>query len=290
MTYTAKVLTPWKSDETRNDMLVAEEYPAAWTDITWQADPLIGAAKLNTLVALGEGLSGAQVTALQADARFAVLWLAEDGGALPADFTPGQVEVVRGEVAAVLSPDVAKLVTADTASPDAITEAVKEAVLRPPWEAGLSVAVGAVYYYDGNLYEVIQAHTTQSDWPPNIVPALFKRFYEPSDDPWPWAQPLGAHDAYPLGARVTHGGHIWVSLIANNVWEPGASEVLWQCEDCEEEPEPEPEIPEFVQPTGAHDAYGIGDRVRFQGSIYESLIDGNVWSPAAYPAGWKLIE
>ena len=48
-------------------------------------------------------------------------------------------------------------------------------------------------------------------------------------------------------------------------------------------------IPEWVQPSGAQDAYNIGDRVVFEGNIYESLIDANVWSPIAYPAGWQLI-
>ena len=46
---------------------------------------------------------------------------------------------------------------------------------------------------------------------------------------------------------------------------------------------------EWVQPTGAHDAYSLGDRVRFAGKNYESLRDGNVWTPAAYPAGWKEL-
>lgn len=47
--------------------------------------------------------------------------------------------------------------------------------------------------------------------------------------------------------------------------------------------------PEWVQPTGAHDAYAIGDRVSFNGNNYESLINANVWSPAVYPAGWKQL-
>jgi hypothetical protein len=45
----------------------------------------------------------------------------------------------------------------------------------------------------------------------------------------------------------------------------------------------------WVQPAGAHDAYNTGDRVTFQGSVYESLINANVWSPTAYPQGWTLI-
>ena len=47
------------------------------------------------------------------------------------------------------------------------------------------------------------------------------------------------------------------------------------------------EWPEFVQPTGAHDAYKKGDKVTFEGKHYISLIDANVYSPAAYPAGWQ---
>jgi hypothetical protein len=54
--------------------------------------------------------------------------------------------------------------------------------------------------------------------------------------------------------------------------------------------EPKGVIPEWVQPTGSHDAYNTGDKVTFNGIIYESLIDGNVWSPEAYPAGWQIIK
>lgn len=49
-------------------------------------------------------------------------------------------------------------------------------------------------------------------------------------------------------------------------------------------------IPEFKQPTGAHDAYHKGDTVMFNGKKYESIIDNNTHSPEAYPAGWKEIN
>lgn len=52
-------------------------------------------------------------------------------------------------------------------------------------------------------------------------------------------------------------------------------------------PAEESEVEEFVQPTGAHDAYAIGDRVRFDGHTYRSLIDGNAYSPTEYPQGWE---
>lgn len=45
--------------------------------------------------------------------------------------------------------------------------------------------------------------------------------------------------------------------------------------------------PEWVQPLGASDAYNTGDIVSYNGTLYISLIDGNVWSPDAYPAGWQ---
>lgn len=47
--------------------------------------------------------------------------------------------------------------------------------------------------------------------------------------------------------------------------------------------------PIWSQPTGSHDAYNTGDIVNYNGTLYESTIDGNVWSPESYPAGWKLF-
>ena len=52
---------------------------------------------------------------------------------------------------------------------------------------------------------------------------------------------------------------------------------------------PDNVIPEWVQPTGQHDSYSIGDKVIFEGDIYESTIDNNTWSPADYPQGWKVV-
>ena len=62
-------------------------------------------------------------------------------------------------------------------------------------------------------------------------------------------------------------------------------------EDTEEPTEPEPvdEYPEFVQPTGAHDAYNIGMGCTFNGEKYICLINGCVWDPITYPAGWQKV-
>ncbi len=51
------------------------------------------------------------------------------------------------------------------------------------------------------------------------------------------------------------------------------------------------EYPQFVQPTGAHDAYHIGDKMTYtDGKRYICQMDNCVWGPDAYPAGWKLAE
>lgn len=47
--------------------------------------------------------------------------------------------------------------------------------------------------------------------------------------------------------------------------------------------------PEWVQPLGASDAYNTGDVVSYGGVLYKSTIDGNVWAPDAYPAGWETV-
>ena len=48
-------------------------------------------------------------------------------------------------------------------------------------------------------------------------------------------------------------------------------------------------IPLWSQPAGAHDAYSVGDAVEFEGTVYRSLTDGNVYSPAMFPEGWEQL-
>ena len=47
--------------------------------------------------------------------------------------------------------------------------------------------------------------------------------------------------------------------------------------------------PVWSQPTGAHDAYNKGDIVNYNGTLYKSLMDGNIYSPDAYPQGWEVV-
>lgn len=112
-------------------------------------------------------------------------------------------------------------------------DAIEAAELFPAWAVGVAYSVGERVQYDGKLYKVVQAHTSQADWTPPTVPALF-----------------------------------------TEVAKPG-------------------EIPVWKQPTGAQDAYNKGDKVWYPDvntTVYESVIDSNVWSPNDYPQGWKVVE
>lgn len=46
--------------------------------------------------------------------------------------------------------------------------------------------------------------------------------------------------------------------------------------------------PVWSKPSGAHDAYNAGDIVDYNGKLYKSLINGNVYSPDEYPSGWEV--
>lgn len=105
------------------------------------------------------------------------------------------------------------------------------------WKPDTAYTIGEYITYgensvgDAQLYKVVQAHTSQADWTPDVTASLYT--------------PIGLNeDGYPI----------------------------------------------WSQPTGAHDAYNAGDIVEYNGVLYKSLIDGNTYSPEAYPQGWEVYE
>lgn len=101
------------------------------------------------------------------------------------------------------------------------TEALKAPMLFERWEIGRTYAIGERIYYNGVLYSVLEAHTSQSDWTPDISPSLFAEVLIPDPVIIPeWVQP-DSTNAYKLGDKVTHNGKTWISDYDNNVWEPG---------------------------------------------------------------------
>ena len=94
--------------------------------------------------------------------------------------------------------------------------------------------------------------------------------------------------AYLVSERVRHDGLLYRCEQAHTSqegWEPGAAPALWT-----QVAEPG-EIPVWRQPTGAQDAYRLGDRVHFpdaEGPIYTSIIDYNTYQPGVY--GWEMED
>jgi len=97
----------------------------------------------------------------------------------------------------------------------------EHAELFAEWFASGAYKAGDIRRYGGMLYRCVQAHNGQADWTPDVAASLWTRIGDPAEE-WPaWSQPIGAHDAYGVGDKVTHAGKRWVSTAAGNVWAPG---------------------------------------------------------------------
>lgn len=98
-------------------------------------------------------------------------------------------------------------------------DALSVTILFEPWKTGINYKIDDRIKFNDNLYKCIQAHTSQSDWTPDITPALWKIV---SIEEWPeWVQPTGSHDAYSIGDKVSYNGKHWISTVDGNVWAPG---------------------------------------------------------------------
>lgn len=110
-------------------------------------------------------------------------------------------------------------------------QALQAPMLFEHWQSDTAYEVGQRIYYNGTLYSVLIAHTSQADWTPDISPSLFAKVLIPNPEV----------------------------------------------------------IPDWEQPDSTN-GYMKGDKVNYNGVIYESIIDNNIWSPAAYPAGWQEVN
>lgn len=100
-------------------------------------------------------------------------------------------------------------------------QAVKAAALYPSWKEDIAYEVGTRVLYNGTLYKVLTAHTSQSDWTPEVAASLFAKILIPdSNTVYAWEQP-DSTNPYMTGDKVTHNGKTWISNVDNNVWEPG---------------------------------------------------------------------
>lgn len=85
---------------------------------------------------------------------------------------------------------------------------------------------------------------------------------------------------YAVDDRVQHEGTLYKCVQAHTSqenWTPDATPALWVIVTVEE-------WPEWVQPTGAQDAYAKDSKVTHNGERWISDVDSNVWEPGVY--GW----
>ena len=105
-------------------------------------------------------------------------------------------------------------------------------------------------------------------------------------DPWQIGK------TYTVGEFLTYGVNgvgdpqlykVAQAHTSQDEWRPDAVASLYVAIGLDEQG-----YPVWSQPTGTHDAYNKGDIVNYNGALYQSLIDGNVYSPIDYPAGWAV--
>ena len=107
-------------------------------------------------------------------------------------------------------------------------DALDNAGMFPPWSdrVGTDTKIGEYFRYEGGLYRIKQAHKIQAHYPPSTATAaLYSKVTMPGDIP-DWSPGSWAQDV-----KVKHKGKIWLSMVDNNTWEPGAAGVyenIWK--------------------------------------------------------------
>lgn len=95
----------------------------------------------------------------------------------------------------------------------------------------------------------------------------------------------GAGVSYTAGYKVSYNETLYKVLqthTSQEDWTPDAAVSLFTRVD-----NPAEEYPEWVQPTGAQDAYAKGAKVTYNGNHWQSTCDNNVWAPGVY--GWEQV-
>lgn len=221
--------------------------------------------------------------------------------------TPAQANAIKGkhgiysEIDPITIPDGNYMIPEKCISdPDLIS--IKETILsmnantqeldKIP-DVGEQVYAGQLYEYypseinfdtfQSNIVIAIQDHV-RVNYPPEETPAVFPFFRKNADD-LEW---IPNEKVYEGWKRVYEG--LTYTVIQEHMtqtdWPPNlVIGTLWELDKSDAELEVLP----WVQPTGAHDAYNIGDQVIFENAVWESVINANTWSPSTYPVGWNKL-
>lgn len=150
--------------------------------------------------------------------------------------------------------------------------------------AELDAQMAELWQYRSRLHLIATAAARADEAAAAVLEALGRA------DGRPWAQPAGAHDAYPLGREAVHAGRRWRSSIPANVWEPGALPGLWADMGPADGSTPPPTAPAWVEGV----AYSVGQLVTYGGITYRCILahtawPGTGWTPDVSASLWSAV-
>ena len=94
--------------------------------------------------------------------------------------------------------------------------------LFPTWDSNWTGKVGTIVMDEGKLYRSIHTITTTAqNRKPSTTPSMWTAISDPTKEYPEWVQPIGSHDAYSIGDKVSHNNKKYISTVDNNVWQPG---------------------------------------------------------------------
>lgn len=105
-------------------------------------------------------------------------------------------------------------------------------------------------------------------------------------DPWQIGKTYAVGDYLTYGQNSVGDPQLYKVVQAHTSqadWTPDTAVSLYAAIGLDEQG-----YPVWSQPTGAHDAYNKGDIVAYKGTLYVSLMDGNIYSPEEYSEVWTV--
>jgi len=214
-------------------------------------------------------------TVEEAETRSAEMWAAVRGpGWAPGNVTTRLYPVTGdGSVVRLLVPErTARLDTLIAGDQMQAREVVPCAPLYPAWAPGVAYAAGDICTYNWAMYCVRQAHTSQADWPPDLVLALFQVWRRDADTLLDWI----ASERVEVGWHRTYDGSEYECLqahVTQGDWTPTATlGVLWSA------------VAPPVAAWAVGVAYKVGDLVAYLGLEYRCLqahTSIQTWNPVA---------
>ena len=97
----------------------------------------------------------------------------------------------------------------------------EHADIFPKWDENWTGKKGSIVLDGDTLYRSIHDVGKGQNVKPSDNPSMWTPIGRPGEEFPDWSQPLGAHDAYSTGDKVSHNNKKWISTVDRNCWEPG---------------------------------------------------------------------